>query len=103
MKDYSTYHIPYKERVLSEGDTILNIQKNGFDGKDVVVNSKVNKRVVMYDKYSTTRTLRTIIDNTGSLRFGDVVDTTTDKWLVMTLESRNDIYEKWIAEKCNSP
>ena len=101
MKDYSTYHIDIKSKILEDGIRNIELAKDGFDGIDVLVNGTA-QRVIMYDKYSTTWTWKNVIDLRGNLKFGDIIETPNDTWLIVRLESENIVYQKWIAEKCNS-
>lgn len=101
MRDYSTYHMDVKTKILSDGIRNIELAKDSFDGIDVLVNGNP-QRVIMYDKYSTTWTWKYVIDLKGNLKYGDIIETPDDIWLIVRLESENVVYQKWIAEKCNT-
>ncbi|MFB5759101.1 Ig-like domain-containing protein [Paenibacillus medicaginis] len=100
MKDYSQYHQNDKDIILSHGLRLFELNKDGFDGADVSVNG-VSRRIILKDKYSFDRTLKKITDSAGSIKYGDIVTIDSVNWLVLTKEKENQIYEDWIAEKCN--
>ncbi|OMD10723.1 Ig-like domain-containing protein [Paenibacillus odorifer] len=102
MKDYSDYHPTRKEKMLHDAKKLFDFNVTGFSGSEVIVNKQMTTKVIMYDKYSASQSVKTVIAEKDSLTFGDIV--TFDDGLILligTLESENVVTKKWVAKKCN--
>lgn len=88
--------------MLHDAKKLFDFNVTGFSGSEVIVNKQMTTKVIMYDKYSASQSVKTVIAEKDSLTFGDIV--TFDDGLILligTLESENVVTKKWVAKKCN--
>lgn len=102
MKDYSNYHTNRKDKIVHDGIKLFDYNTEGFSGQNVIINNDVADKLIVYDKYSASQTLKTIIAKIKIINYGDIVQLEDESiYLITKRESQNAIIEKWISTKCN--
>jgi hypothetical protein len=104
VRDYSNYHnVNINDKIISDGNLILDQALNGFEGYDVVING-VAKKVVIQSKnsYNTKGDSSYIIGKKGDFDIGSIVEHDSKTWLVPSHIDDIKIYVKGIIRLCNS-
>lgn len=103
MKDYSNYHgTNTNEKISHDGLLILEKSLNGFEGYDVVINSTVNSKVLIYQKWDADSETKKVIGRIEDIDRGNLLRINNMDWLVTTLPEDNKIYRKAEMKLCNS-
>lgn len=97
MKDYSTYYVNSRDRMIHDGTKLYEMHLNGFDGKEVLVNGNP-RRVIITEKFSTKEILRKIQDVHGQLKVGDIYHFSNMTWVLRKLDNENDVYDTGTLE-----
>ena len=104
MKDYSNYYRSnMNDKIRYDGKKILDATLNGFEGQDLLVND-LPKRLLVQDKYTynVEGKRKTIIGQFGDFKFGDVIDYSQYKWIIVDFVlSDHKMYDKGVMELCN--
>lgn len=88
--------------MLHDAKKLFDFNVTGFSGIEVVVNKQETTNVIMYDKYSATQSVKTVIAEKDSLTYGDIITIDDSLTLLIgTLETENVVTKKWVAKKCN--
>jgi hypothetical protein len=105
MKDYSSYHNDnINDKIVNDGNLILDKALGGFLGCDVIINSNTeSNRAYITSKFTSNDNYRkNIIMPIGSLSIGDLLTCNNQKWLVIAFPEDNKIYEHSVIELCNN-
>lgn len=97
MKDYSNYYGSSKEKILSDGKKIYDINLQGFDAVEVLVNGEL-RRLIVTEKYSVKENLRKVIDEHEKLNVGDLILYSNTHWLVRKMDKENPIFDTFTIE-----
>jgi hypothetical protein len=104
VKDYSSYHNSnINDKIIGDGNLILDKALSGFEGYDVLVDG-VAKKVVIQSKnsYNSKGDTSYIIGKKGDLNIGSIVDHDNKKWLIPSHIDDFKIYVKGVIQFCNS-
>lgn len=97
MKDYSDYYSCSKDKILSDGARIFQLNLQGFDAVDAEVNGHP-RRLIITEKYSVKEQLRKVIDEHGKLKVGDLIFYSDSYWLVRKMDKENPIFDTFTIE-----
>lgn len=85
--------------MLHDAKKLFDFNVTGFSGIEVVVNKQETTNVIMYDKYSATQSVKTVIAEKDSLTYGDIITIDDSLTLLIgTLETENVVTKKWVAK-----
>lgn len=103
MKDYSNYHgTNSSEKITHDGLLLLEKSLNGFEGQDVLINSTVNSKVLIYQRWDANSEVKKVIGRIEDIDRGNLFRIGELDWLVTTIPEDNKIYRKAEMRLCNS-
>lgn len=101
MKDYKSYHTKANDKIIHDAKVVSKSTFRGLESQIVLINNKVETNVFFYDKYSSSTILKNAIDENELLNYGDVIYLENgQKWIVVSYETENILYTKWILRLC---
>ena len=103
MKDYRNYHeVDIKSKIESDGNLLFEKALNGFEGKDVLINSSPT-RVIVTSKFNNEEgTIKYILAKRNEIYRGSTIDHEESKWLITSLPHDNGFYKKAEMKLCNN-
>jgi hypothetical protein len=102
MKDYSNYYLDPNEKILHDGNLMLEQSLNGFEGYSVRVNDQYDTQVMLYNKYGSSAESRSVIGKPGDVRRGNVYTYENQAWLTVSFPEDYQIYKKAEIRICNN-
>lgn len=103
MKDYSNYHNANpNDRILHDGNLMLEHSLNGFEGYDVIINDTIETKLMIYNKYGADSESKSIIGYPFDIERGNLVKHDGKDWLIISFPEDNKVYRKAEMRICNA-
>ena len=103
MKDYSNYHnVDIKTKVEHDTNLIFEKSLNGFEGKDVTIDTLLTKAIITSKYNSKFGELKYIFARKNEINRGSLVNYNNENWLVTSIPNDNGIFKKAEIQLCNS-
>lgn len=107
MKDYSNYYPSFKELVVDNGKMIFEQQLQGFEGKDILINNKIEtKALVKYhqnplNEFKQNRKIT--FWHEDDVKRGDIIKTLEDNrtFIIMSQVNQNDLVKYALMRETN--
>ncbi|GLI82320.1 hypothetical protein ANABIO32_00060 [Rossellomorea marisflavi] len=102
MKDYSNYYLDPNEKIMHDGNLMLEQSLNGFEGRSVRVNDQYDTQVMIYNKYGSSAESRSVIGKPTDVKRGNVYEYDNQSWLTISFPEDYRIYKKAEIRICNN-